>query len=102
MASNSGTRPTHARGAISSDGKDAVRQSPLRTARGTPNRRRGVSATATTASPAPLAPTMATSPITSSPHPSHQCALATLHAPRLGGRALVVVAEQVQDAVDQQ
>src|SRR4029453_10801240 len=64
----------------------------------------GASATATIASPAPVAPTIATSPIASSAplHPSRQRALATLHAPCLGRRALVIVAQQVQDAVDQQ
>src|SRR5215813_9242190 len=104
MASSNGTRPTHASGAISSDGNAAERQRPLRTARGTPKRGYGVSATATTASPAPLAPTIATSPIAPSPplEPSRQGALPALHPPRFGRRALVVVAQQVQHAVNEQ
>src|SRR5262249_28696774 len=107
MASSSGTSPIHARGAISSDGSDAARQSPLSTASGTPKRPRGVSATATAASLAPFPPISVRSPATSPIAASRvqlarQGTLATLHPLCLGRRALVVVAQQMQHAVDQQ
>src|SRR5262249_58994821 len=58
--------------------------------------------------PAPFAPTIARSPIVRGLRPLSgaealgELALPALHAPRLGGRALVVVAEEMQHPVDQQ
>src|SRR5262249_61231772 len=99
MSSSSGTRPIQASGAISSEGNAADRQRPLSTASGTGKRPRGVSATATAAAPAPFAPSIARSPIVRRLRPLSvaeapgELALPALHAPRLGGRALVVVAQ---------
>src|SRR5262245_47862439 len=104
MAKSKGTRPTHASGAISSEGNAAARQRPLSTASGAWNRGRDVSPTTATASPAPLPPTMATSPIACLPLVEASCerAFAPLHAARLRSRTFVGVAEEMQHAVDQQ
>src|SRR5437016_14490869 len=103
QAGSSGTRPTQPRNSRSTGGNAAASTSPLATASPARAARRGCRATATAGPPFRLSETVATALPARRRDAEHtrERPLASLHPPRLGHRALVVVAEQMEHAVDE-